>query len=80
MFRRVTLLAAVVAILCVAVAGTAWAITRTGTNGPDNLVGTLGSDELYGLAGADTLNGRAGEDRISCKRYASASWSNRSSS
>jgi len=39
MLRKVTLLAAVVAILSVAVAGTAWAAVRTGTNGPDNLVG-----------------------------------------
>src|SRR5215208_7511201 len=64
MLRRVTLLAAIVAIMTVAVAGTAWAAVRTGTNGPDTLIGTLGDDELYGLAGADTLNGRAGSDYI----------------
>jgi Ca2+-binding RTX toxin-like protein len=46
MLRRVTLLAAVVAIMTVAVAGAAWAVVRTGTNGPDTFVGTLGSDEL----------------------------------
>jgi hypothetical protein len=44
MLRKETLLAAVVAIMTVALVGTAWAITRTGTNGPDNLVGTLGND------------------------------------
>jgi hypothetical protein len=51
MLRRVTLLAALVVVMVVAVAGTAFAVTRTGTNGPDNLNGTLGNDELYGLGG-----------------------------
>src|SRR5215218_10487783 len=64
MLRRATLLAAIVAIMTVAVAGTAWAAVRTGTNGPDTLIGTLGDDELYGLAGNDTLDGRAGEDLL----------------
>jgi Ca2+-binding RTX toxin-like protein len=64
MLRRAALMAAVVALVTVAVAGAAWAVVRTGTNGPDNLVGTLGQDQLYGLAGADTLNGRAGNDDL----------------
>jgi hypothetical protein len=34
MLRRVCLLAAVVALMSVAVAGTAWAVTRRGTTAP----------------------------------------------
>src|SRR5918995_1039334 len=64
MLRRVTLLAAVVVVMTVAVAGSAWAAVRVGDGGPNNLVGTLGSDELYGLGGNDTLNARAGNDYL----------------
>ncbi|WP_431283605.1 carbohydrate-binding domain-containing protein [Humitalea sp. 24SJ18S-53] len=37
-------------------------ITRTGTNGNDNLVGTAGNDQLSGGRGNDVLTGGAGND------------------
>jgi Ca2+-binding RTX toxin-like protein len=62
MLRRVTLLAAVVAVLSMAVAGAAWAANKYGTTHDDRIVGTAASDQIYGLPGNDTLIGRDGND------------------
>lgn len=53
MLRKLTLLAALVALMSLAVAGVAYAETFVGTNGPDRIVGTDSSDTISGLGGAD---------------------------
>src|SRR5829696_5479382 len=64
MLRKVILLAAMVAVLSVAVAGVAAAATRIGTQGADELTGTASHDEIYGLGGPDLLRGLEGCDYI----------------
>jgi Ca2+-binding RTX toxin-like protein len=60
----VVILAAVVALILTVFAGTALAVTRVGTAGPDRLVGTPENDTLRGLRGADTLIGRGDSDQL----------------
>jgi Ca2+-binding RTX toxin-like protein len=62
--RRVVILAAVVGLMLAIFVGTALAVTRVGTAGPDRLVGTPENDTLRGLGGADTLVGRGDSDRL----------------
>jgi Ca2+-binding RTX toxin-like protein len=64
MLRRVTLLAAVVAVLTMVVAGAAWAKNITGTSGPDVLKGTDNSDFIQGLRGADQIWGYGSDDEL----------------
>jgi Ca2+-binding RTX toxin-like protein len=62
MFRRVTLLAAVLAVLCLTVAGVAWAKTDFGNDRANTLVGSSSTDHLWGLGGKDTIKGLEGDD------------------
>jgi Ca2+-binding RTX toxin-like protein len=62
--RRVVILAAVIGLMLAIFAGTALAVTRVGTAGPDRLVGTPENDTLRGRGGADTLIGRGDSDRL----------------
>jgi hypothetical protein len=49
--RRVSLLSTVMAAMLVLVSGVALAATRTGDNGPNNIVGTNRADTLLGRGG-----------------------------
>jgi Ca2+-binding RTX toxin-like protein len=55
-------LAAVVALVVAALAGTALAGSVNGTRGDDDLRGTRGDDTMRGRAGDDLLAGRRGDD------------------
>src|SRR5215203_7043490 len=62
MFRKATLLAALVAVIIVGAAGIAWAKTDAGNNGDNHIVGTDGEDQLFGLGGDDTIRGLEDDD------------------
>ena len=62
MFRKATLLAALVAVMIVGAAGVAWAVTDYGGPGDNHIVGTDGDDQLFGLGGDDTIRGLEGDD------------------
>jgi Ca2+-binding RTX toxin-like protein len=62
MFRKATLLAALVAVMIVGAAGVAWAATVTGGPGDNHIVGTDGDDDLFGAGGDDTIRSLEGED------------------
>jgi Ca2+-binding RTX toxin-like protein len=62
--KKITMLAAVVALMLTLFAGTALALNLTGDNGPDRLVGTAQDDTLRGLGGGDTLIGLGDSDRL----------------
>jgi Ca2+-binding RTX toxin-like protein len=62
--RKVTLLIASVALMSLLVASAAFAVTKIGTNGPNNLRGTQQEDVIYGLSGGDDLAGLGSEDEL----------------
>jgi Ca2+-binding RTX toxin-like protein len=64
MTRKVTIVLAVIALMVMAFAGVALAVTKTGDAGPNRLVGTAENDALRGLGGADELIGRGDSDRL----------------
>ena len=63
--RRVILLSTVMAAMLVLVSGVALAASRTGDNGPNNIVGTNRADTLLGRGGHDLVNGLGGNDFVS---------------
>jgi Ca2+-binding RTX toxin-like protein len=56
------------AVMVAIFATAAFAVTKTGTQGGDNLIGTDNSDTLYGLNGSDVLRGRGGNDYLEAGR------------
>jgi Ca2+-binding RTX toxin-like protein len=62
--RRVTLLAAVMAVTLLLASGVALAVNKIGGPGPNTLRGTKGSDNLLGRGGNDQLFGRGGRDNL----------------
>lgn len=62
--RRTITVAVLVLAVTILFAGMAFAIVRTGGNGPDTLVGTPKADKLYGAKGPDELRGRGGNDLL----------------
>jgi Ca2+-binding RTX toxin-like protein len=64
MSKRMTILAAIVALMVAMFATAAYAKVITGTNGPDTLIGTANADEISGLGGADLIKGRGGGDTL----------------
>jgi Ca2+-binding RTX toxin-like protein len=62
--RRVTLLAAVMAVTLLLASGIALAVNKIGGPGPNTLRGTKGSDNLLGRGGNDQLFGRGGRDNL----------------
>src|SRR5215208_1855534 len=63
--RRVILLLTVMDAMLVVASGVALAATRTGDNGPNNIVGTNRADTLQGRGGHDLVNGLGGNDFVS---------------
>lgn len=64
MRKRLTVLFVVAALMLALGVGTAFAVVRVGTNGPDRLVGTAENDTLSGRGGNDVLVGRGDSDRL----------------
>jgi hypothetical protein len=60
--RKLTILAALVAVMVAAFAAVAYADIVTGTNRDDELEGTPRSDQINGLWGDDTIRSLAGSD------------------
>ena len=63
--RRVILLLTLMAAMLILVSGVALAASRTGDNGPNNIVGTNRADTLLGRGGHDLVNGLGGNDFVS---------------
>jgi Ca2+-binding RTX toxin-like protein len=63
--RRTMLLFATMALTLLVASGVALAATRTGDNGPNNIVGTNRPDTLLGRGGDDLVNGLGGNDVVS---------------
>lgn len=64
MKKRLTVLLVIAALMLALSVGTAFAVVRVGTNGPDRLVGTAENDTLSGRGGNDVLIGRGDSDRL----------------
>ena len=64
MTKRMAVLIAVMGLMVMVFAGTAFAVTRIGDAGPNRLVGTAENDRLEGRGGADTLIGKGDSDLI----------------
>ena len=62
--RRTIVLLATMALTLLVASGVALAVTKIGTDGPDNLRGTNGADNLAGLDGNDRLFSLAGRDNL----------------
>jgi Ca2+-binding RTX toxin-like protein len=71
--RRVTLVLAAMALALLLASGVAWAVNKTGTDGPDtlsvtnegdNLVGQGGNDDISGVGGRDVVVGGGGRDVV----------------
>jgi|SRR5215210_3631035 len=64
MTRRMATLIAVMGLMVMVFAGTAFAVVRVGDGGPNRLVGTAENDTLKGRGGADTLIGKGDSDLL----------------
>ena len=64
MGKRIVILLAVMGLMMALVAGVAFAVVKTGDNGPNVLNGTAENDTLRGLGGNDRLDGRGDSDRL----------------
>jgi len=62
--RRVVLAMAAMALALLLASGVAWAVTKVGGPGPDNLTGTNGADNLLGMGGDDMIFGLRGRDNL----------------
>lgn len=62
--RKIAILLAAMGLMLAITAGTALAVTKIGTNGPNRLVGTAQNDTLRGLGGNDVLIGKGDNDRL----------------
>lgn len=62
--RQHFMIAVVTAVAAFSIPGTSLAETKSGTNGPDELIGTAQQDELRGKGGKDTLRGRGEDDLL----------------
>ena len=63
--RRTAVLLAPMVLSLLLASGVALAVTKIGTDGPDNLMGTKGSDDLLGRGDTDWISGLGGNDVIS---------------
>jgi Ca2+-binding RTX toxin-like protein len=64
MKKRIALVVGTVGLLVFLVAGIAFAMVITGTNGPNNITATNNADNIAASANRDVVNGRGGPDRI----------------
>jgi RTX calcium-binding nonapeptide repeat (4 copies) len=64
MMRRIILLLVAIATTLVVASSAAWAVTKSGNDGPDRLTGTNGADTLLGKGGRDQLFSKAGKDHL----------------
>jgi hypothetical protein len=62
--RRTIVLLASMALTLLVASGVALAVTKIGTDGPDNLMGTNKADNLVGVGGNDKLYALGGRDNL----------------
>ena len=64
MKKRMALVVGTVGLVVFLFAGVAFAMTITGTNGPNNISATNKADNIAASANRDVVNGKGGPDRI----------------
>lgn len=64
MSKRIILFVVFAVVISVLAAGTALAVTKTGTNGNNHIEGIYKDDKLLGRGGSDVIVGKRGDDLI----------------